>query len=405
MKSGRWPGLTGSARAERGAAPDGGTKVVDDELAIVLTGGGARAAYQVGVLSAIAERYPDLQTPILTGVSAGAINATHLAAFPGPFGEAVDDMVRLWLSLSPEQVFHVDTRSLVRNVIRWVRQLGSGGATGGAKVRGLVETAPLRTFLERLFGSADGPIPGVAEKIEAGTLRALAISTTSYTTGQSVVWVQGRNIQEWERPQRHAVQTPITVDHIMASAALPLFFPAIQIGDRWYGDGGIRLAAPLSPALHLGASRILTVSTRYDRTVAEAERPSIVGYPPPAQVLGLLMNSIFLDVIDQDAMRLERMNRIIEQLPEEKRGGFRDVGLMILRPSQDLGALAGDFEPRLPRPFRFMTRGLGTRETRSPDALSMILFQANYLERLIDLGRSDAEDRADEIAEFLSDDR
>lgn len=373
-----------------------------DELAIVLTGGGARAAYQVGVLSAIAERYPELNAPILTGVSAGAINAAHLAAFPGSFGEAVSDLVPLWTSLTPEQVFHVDARSLTRNVVRWIRQLGSGGAADASRVQGLVDTGPLRTFLERILGGNGGPIPGIDEKLRTGGVRALAISTTSYTTGQSVVWVQGRDIRAWHRPQRVAMQARISVDHIMASAALPLFFPAVRIGGGWYGDGGIRLAAPLSPALHLGASRILTVSTRYDRTDTEAKEPSIVGYPPPAQVLGLLMNSVFLDVIDQDAIRLERLNRLIEQLPEAKREGLRKVDLMVLRPSQDLGALAGDYEPRLPGPFRFMVRGLGTRETRSPDALSMIMFQADYLERLIELGRADAELRAEEIAKFLA---
>ena len=373
-----------------------------DELAIVLTGGGARAAYQVGVLSAIAEKCPDLRVPILTGVSAGALNAAHLASFPGSFGEAVAEMVRLWLTLTPEQVFRVDARSLARNVVRWVRQLGSGGATDASNVQGLVDTKPLRTFLERVFGGGGGPIPGIAEKLSRGELRALAISTTSYTTGQSVVWVQGRDIRAWQRPRRTARKAAIGVDHIMASAALPLFFPAVQIDGEWYGDGGIRLAAPLSPALHLGASRILAVSTRYDRTGEEAGRPSIVGYPPPAQILGILMNVVFLDVIDQDAVRLERLNRLIEQLPEERREGLRKVDLMVLRPSMDLSLLAGDYEPRLPGPFRFLTRGLGTRETRTPDALSMIMFQADYLERLIELGRADAEARADEIAEFLA---
>lgn len=386
--------------AAHSAADEGAPAPGADELAIVLTGGGARAAYQVGVLAAIADRFPSLRVPILTGVSAGAMNAAHLASYPGTFADAVGDMVRLWLSLTPEQVFRVDTRSLTRNVVRWVRQLGSGGVADGSSVRGLVDTAPLRLYLERVFGGP-GPIPGIDEKLRAGELRALAISTTSYTTGQSVIWVQGRDIQAWQRPRRVARHAPIGVDHILASAALPLFFPAVQIGEEWYGDGGVGLAAPLSPALHLGASRILTVSTRYDRTRAEAEQPSIVGYPPPAQVLGLLMNAVFLDVIDQDAVRLERLNRLIEQLPEERREGLRKVELMVLRPSMELSRLASDYEPRLPGPFRFLTRGLGTRETRTPDALSMIMFQTDYLERLIELGRADAEARADEIAEFL----
>jgi NTE family protein len=188
----------------------------------------------------------------------------------------------------------------------------------------------------------------------------------------------------------------------MASTALPLFFPAVRLGDAWFGDGGIRLAAPLSPALHLGASRILAISTRYEPSAIEAASPSIQGYPPPAQVLGILLNAVFLDLIDQDALRLDRLNRLLAELPEERRNGMRIVDLLVIRPSFDLGRLAREFEPRLPRAFRFMTRGLGTRETSSPDILAMLMFQPDYIEHLIEIGRADAAARADEIAEFLA---
>ncbi len=379
--------------------------MAESELALVLTGGGARAAYQVGLLKGIAERFPELDVPILTGVSAGAINAVHLAAHPGSFEEATEDLARHWSGLSPEQVFRVDLRSLGRNVARWGVRLFSGGARGAPQVQGLVDTEPLRQFMRRALRADEGPIHGIAERLRSGRLKAVAVITTSYSTGQTVVWVQGRDIELWERPRRRRRQTRLTVEHAMASAALPLFFPAVRLGNEWYGDGGIRLAAPLSPALHLGASRILAVSTRYDRTTGEADRPSIVRYPPPAQVAGLLMNAIFLDLIDQDAVRLERMNRLIEQLPEERREGLRVVDLMVLRPSRDLGRLARDYEPKLPKGFRFLTRGLGTRETESPDALSLIMFQEDYLRRLIELGREDAHARADEIGAFLAGER
>jgi NTE family protein len=187
----------------------------------------------------------------------------------------------------------------------------------------------------------------------------------------------------------------------MASAALPLFFPAVKIGNAWYGDGGVRLAAPLSPALHLGAQRVLAISTRYDRNNAEAARPAVTGYPPPAQVAGVLMNSVFLDLLDQDAYRLERLNRVLRRLPEEEREGLKMIDLLVLRPSRDLGQLANEYEPRLPKAFRFMTRGLGTRQTNSPDALSLILFQPDYLSRLIEIGESDANARAEEIDRFI----
>src|SRR5690606_32246956 len=162
---------------------------------------------------------------------------------------------------------------------------------------GLVDTAPLRMLLESVLGvSGNEPIPGIEENIRKGRLDAVAFVTTSYSTGQTVVWVQGREIRLWSRPQRKSVQASLSVDHVMASAALPLFFPAVKVGDAWYGDGGIRMAAPLSPALHLGASRIIAVSTRYDRSAEESERSSIEDYPPPAQVIGILMNAIFLDL-------------------------------------------------------------------------------------------------------------
>lgn len=198
------------------------------------------------------------------------------------------------------------------------------------------------------------------------------------------------------------MQTTLTLDHVLASAALPFVFPAVQVCEEWHGDGGIRLTAPLSPAIHLGAERILAISTRYPRTRAEAEKPSIVGYPPPAQVASILMNAIFLDLVDEDALRLTRINELLERCPEARDGSLRKVRLLVIRPSCDLGRLARAYEPRLPAAFRFVTRGTGTRETKSPDALSMVMFQSDYLKRLIETGETDAEARKDEIEAFLS---
>jgi NTE family protein len=175
----------------------------------------------------------------------------------------------------------------------------------------------------------------------------------------------------------------------------------VQIGKEWHGDGGVRLAAPLSPALHLGAHKIIAVATRYERTAAEADIPDVVGYPPPAQVLGVLYNAIFLDLIDQDVIRLARMNKILRQVPEEKRDGLRVVDILVVRPSRDLGRIAKEYEVRLPRAFRFLTRGTGTREMSSPDFLSLLMFQDDYISRLIELGEADAAARSDEIAAFL----
>ena len=371
------------------------------ELALVLTGGGARGAYQVGLLRCLARRLPGLRVPILTGVSAGAVNAVHLASHHGSFAQAVDELTELWSELTPERVFRPDAGSLAWNITRWGVRLMSGGVFPAPDVKGLVSTAPLRRYLEESMAAIEGEITGIDYNLRRRALKAVAISTTSYTTGQNVIFVQGRGIETWERPNRKVIQTRIRVDHVLASASLPLFFPAVPIGDQYYGDGGIRLAAPLSPALHLGARRILAVSTRFDRSRAEADRPDVSGYPPPAQVLGVLMNAIFLDLLDQDVHRLERLNRLLERLPERDREGLAPIRLVVVRPSKDLSKLAGEYEPRLPRAFRYLTRGFGTRETGSPDLLAMAMFQPDYLRRLIDLGEEDAERRIDEILELL----
>jgi NTE family protein len=384
-------------------ATDAVTSPGPGDVGLVMGGGGARAAYQVGFLRYLARRYPELHVPYIHGVSAGAINAALLASHHGTFLQAVDELSHLWGDLTVDHVFRVDPGSLAMNSVRWLRQLGGGGLRGGRlHVKGLVDTSPLHTHLSEALHAVGGELTGIEYNLEHGRLKALAVSTTSYSTGSSVTWLQGRGIEPWERPQRLTECTTITVDHIMASAALPLLFPAVQLGNAWYGDGCIRLTSPLSPVLHLGARRILAISNRYDRSNAEADENQIHGYPPPAQVAGVLLNAVFLDLLDNDALRLERLNRLLEALPTEQRHGLEPIKLLVLRPSVDLGRLASQFEARLPRSIRFLTRGLGTRETKSPDVLSLILFQPDYLRALMEIGERDAEARAEEVAAFLA---
>jgi NTE family protein len=383
-------------------APSGTPSPEAGPLALVMGGGGARAAYQVGFLRALAERHPDLEIPILTGVSAGAINAVHLAAHPGPFREAVEDLRELWLSLTMDRVFQIDAGTLTVNTLRWGLQLISGGLLGRPRIKSLMDTSPLRHLLESALDARGGIIPGIEANVASGRLRAVAVSTSSYTTGRSVTWIQGAEVAPWSRPRRRARTVRIGVDHVMASAALPLFFPAVQIGEEWFGDGGIRLSAPLSPALYLGADRILALSTRFEPTSREEARPMIQGYPPPAQVIGSLLNAVFLDLLEQDAWRLERINDLLRRLPPEHRDTKRIVQLLTLRPSRDLGQLADEFEIRLPALFRFLLRGLGTRETESPDVLSFLLFDPVYLAHLIEMGERDANARMGEIECILT---
>jgi NTE family protein len=378
------------------------TRAPNESLALMLGGGGARGAYQAGVLRGIARRHPSLRIPILTGISAGAVNTTFLAAQAAPLPEATEQLVRLWLSLTPDQVYDVQAWPLLRNVARWGMRLVGGGMDRKEPTRGFLDTSPLRQFLQRALPHDEhGALPGIQHNIRTGRLDAVGLSATSYTTGQSVTWVQGRDVTLWQRPQRRSELASISVEHVMASSSLPMLFPAVRVGPEWYGDGGVRLTAPLSPALHLGATRILTVATRYQRSREEADRPLTAGYPPPAQVLSVLYNSIFLDLIDEDIMRLERLNRLIDELPHEDREGMRLVEILVLRPSRDLGKLAGEFEPKLPRAFRYLTRGLGTRRTSSPDILSLLMFQADYLRRLVELGEGDVEANKDRIDAFL----
>jgi NTE family protein len=373
-----------------------------NRLAVVLTGGGARAAYQVGVLRTVATHFPDTQFDIITGVSAGAINALFLASRQTSLRETIEELCGLWESLRTQSVFRVDALSLGRHLITWGFRLAFGGSALKPRVQGLIDTSPLRDLLGRVFPHDDhGVILGVAENVRRCEPDAIAITTLNYTTGQTVTWVDGCEIETWARPLRRAVITRFTVDHVMASASLPILFPAVRLGDSWYGDGGIRLTAPLSPALHLGAERILAISTSHAKTFEEAAQHQTVGYPPPAQILGQLMSAVFLDVIDEDALRLERSNLFLRELPPEQRRGYRPVDLVIVRPSRDLSALAARYEPLLPRGFRFLMRSLGTRETSRPDFLSLLMFERNYLSEMIDIGAADAEKRIADIGKLL----
>ncbi len=374
-----------------------------DDVALVLTGGGARGAYQVGVLRWLARHYPQLRVPIITGVSAGAVNAAHLAGHHGSFPQAVAELEGLWRQLTLENVFRLSPPALAWTGLRWAARLLSGGLLPGPQgVRALLDTEPLREYLEEAYAAVHGEITGVDYNLRRGALKAVAISTTDYTTGESVVWVQGRGIRPWSRPHRRAVHTRLSVEHVMASSAIPLFFPAVKIGRSWYGDGGIQLTAPLSPALHLGARRIIAISTRYEAPGRGRRRKTVVGYPPPATILGLLLDAVFVDLIEQDAARLERFNALVRKLPEERREGLRIIDFLALRPSKDLGRLAKKYERQLPATFRFLTRGLGTAQSASPDLLSMLSFIPDYVEGIMAVGERDAERHGERLAGLLA---
>lgn len=369
------------------------------DYGLVLSGGGARASYQAGVLQYIAETIQPVDLSIITGVSAGSLNAAYLANDTRGFPAAVENLVDAWRQLRSQDVYEAPSGF----ELLWsaVRNAGADESDEMMPRSGLVNTAPLRAFLARTLSSPDGRLRGITENIRNGQLDACAIITTNYGTGQTVAWAEGRDLKPWDRPQRVSFKEPLTIDHIMASSSLPFLFPAIELGDAWFGDGGIRLAEPLSPAIHLGANRILAVSTRYGRTQSEADEPVIFGYPPAAQIFGLLLNAIFLDRLDQDALTLERINRLLRMIPRRKRNGMRLVDLLVIRPSVDLGKLSGEYEAELNGVLGLLAKGLGSRDTKSPDWLSMILFEPDYAERLLEIGYRDAKAQHEMLVRFF----
>ncbi len=349
------------------------------------------------MLAYIGEAFPGLHFPIVTGVSAGAINAAHLATHEGNLQECAARLTDSWLEIRPNDVYESESS------FSWAKSYLFNRSRDDLDItrRAFLDTGPLRAYLGKKLADESGRLVGVERGLSSGMLQALAIVTTNYGTGQTTTWVQGRDIERWERPNRVSFNTALTVDHVMASTALPLIFPAIQIGDAFYGDGGIRLSAPLAPVVHLGANKILAISTRYARSRAEADEPLFVGYPPLGQIFGLLMNSIFLDALDQDALMMDRINALLDELPRRKRLGLRPVELLVLRPSVDLGKLASEFESSVTGPLAIFTKLFG--RSKSPDWLSMLLFEHEYISRLIDVGYADAKEQHDRIAVFLDD--
>lgn len=373
------------------------------KIALSMSGGGARAAYQVGLLRHIGRKYPEFYPPIITGVSAGAVNAVHLASYRGEFNAAVNDLYQLWKDLRMENVFHADSPHMLKSFLRWGLHFLLGGTRFAPKARSMLDSDPLREYLaHKLASHPHEVIAGIDENIDAGRLQVLGITTSNYTIGKSITWTHGHNPDPWERPRRRSVDSKITVEHVMASAALPLIFPAIQLDEHWHGDGGIRLIAPLSPAMHYGADKILAISTRRGAGAKEAElEPMTDDYPPAAQIIGAILNAVFLDVFDYDAANMERINELYEFLPAEQQAKIRNTQVLVIRPTKDLARIAADLELKLPRSFRYFARGFGTKETKSPDSLSMLMFFPEYIEELIALGEADADAQSAEIEEFI----
>jgi NTE family protein len=371
-------------------------------LALTLTGGGARGAYQAGVLQRLGEAVGDLQFGIITGVSAGAINAAFVANHRGSLGSATHELAGLWAALSTEEVLRGTPLELARNVTRWGVQLLSGGLETLPRVRGLLDTEPLRALLTRVLCDEKGELSGVRDNLERRRLGAFAVTTTSYATGQAMTFAERAADQprvSWERPYRMGCSATIGVNHVMASAAIPLLFPAVKIGNSWHGDGSVRQAAPLSPALRLGARRVLVISTVREPYEHPPESTRDDPYPSLARIVGVTLNSLLYGHTEFDAEQLRRITDLVRVSAQPT--GFKPVELFLMRPSADLAQVAAQYEHKLPRALRYLTRGLGTRDENSTDLLSTLLFDSAYTEQLVECGRRDAEAQIDALVRFV----
>lgn len=376
-------------------------------LGLVLTGGGARAAYQAGVLRGIAEieKLERVSFDIVTGVSAGAINGVALAAAADEdLGAFTERLWRLWEQLHIDRVFRTDPLSLLGIGTRWLRDLSLGGMLGAAKSNFLLDTAPLREMLGELVR-----FERLEQHIASQRLHGVAVSATNYMTGTAVTFFDGHSsIQPWFRSTRIAARERITLDHVMASSAIPIFFPPARVAGSWYGDGCIRLTAPLSPAIHLGADKVLAIGIRHFRpqTITEQlnrtvfdERVSLVN------VVGVLLNAVFLDSLEADHERMERINRTVAALSDDARAAHPDklrvIPVLAVKPSKDLGSLASEQFARFPRSLRHLLKGLGASADTGWDLLSYLAFDTAYTRRLLELGRQDALAMKDELSAFL----
>jgi NTE family protein len=367
---------------------------------LVLTGGGARAAYQAGVIRALAEIGGPGPSPfnVITGVSAGAVNGVSMAAGADDFRNAAERLNALWLDLKPGTIYRTDTRRLLGVGGRWLKELTVGGLLGASDINYLLDTAPLRGFLRTHL-----PVPRMRRHIRSGVLRGVAVSATNYADGTAVTFYDGApDIAPWSRAIRVGVRERINVDHVMASAAIPVFFPPVKIRGVWFGDGCVRLLSPLSPAIHLGATRIVAVGVRHQPDAASRKlAPEL----PISQIAGLLLNAVFLDSLEGDVERLERMNRTLGLVPasarEKMADALRQIPILVLQPSRDLGELAADQVQRFPGMLRYLLRSIGASGDGGSDLLSYLAFEPVYVSRCINLGYEDTMARRRQVEAFL----
>ena len=376
------------------------TKVFEKKIGLVLPGGGARAAYQVGVLKAISELIPDSNPfSIISGTSAGAINASLLASRSQSLKEAVEVLSGVWCNFKTNKVYRTETTVMLKSIFQWLLTVSSGGVLA-KNPKSLLDNSPLRQLLEDTIN-----LEGIKNNIDKGNLDAFAITAASYSSKKSVTFFQSEEDDiDWERFLRVGVKTDILIDHLMASIALPLIFPAVKINNEYFGDGAMRQATPLSPAIRLGAEKLLIINT--DSKSPNNQLTDNQIYPSIGEVGGYMLDALFTGGLFSDLERLDRINQIIEnsgnnsvQTSNKK---MKHLDYCVISPSKDIKKIAKEHYKDVPYSVKLLMKGLGLKNREESELLSFLLFESSFTSSLIQLGFEDGMTNQSEIKAILA---
>ena len=376
---------------------------VKPKSALVLPGGGARGAFQVGVLKALAELVPKgTKNPfaVISGTSAGAVNSVVLASKARRFKIAMAELEHVWANFRCHHVYKTDRLTMLKSSLHWFASIVSGGLVRMPKA--LLDNAPLRDLLQR-----DVRFPRIQDALDHGWLDAVAVTAAGYSSAQSHTFFQATADHiDWHRTRRIGVRGKLSLDHVMASIAVPMIFPPVLIGNEYFGDGAMRQATPLSPAIHLGADRILVIGVRNEVADDDPGPVDAPLYPSFAQIAGYMLDTLFLDGLYSDLERMTRINQLIDAVPPEHRGGvlkeMRPLDTMVIVPSEDLRVHAERHRHELPFAIRALLRGVSGKRPGENRLLSYLLFEKAYTRDLIDLGYRDAMAVKDQLLAFIN---